>query len=155
MRFDLGSETIRSTDGFECGTLEANLSQYKWGVDHMPTRETVLQAALLLSPDDRALLVEDLVESLDRGEFATPEIAAAWSAEIDRRIAAYDRGEIKTLAAEQSLDHLRRSLAEYRAGLTLDAIREGLADVKAGRTKPARETLLDLAGRYKIILPTE
>ena len=60
-------------------------------------RETVLHDALLLSPGDRALLVDALEVSLDHGEFATPDIAADWSAEIDRRLAAYDRGETKAI----------------------------------------------------------
>ena len=84
----------------------------------MPTREVLLQEALLLSPDERALLVDALEESLDHGEFATPEIAAAWSEEIDRRLAAYQRGETKAVTVDQALDHIRQSLAECRAGQT-------------------------------------
>ncbi|MEI8379450.1 MAG: addiction module protein [Planctomycetota bacterium] len=82
----------------------------------MPTREALLQDALLLSPGDRALLVDALEESLNHGEFATPEIAAAWSEEIDRRLAAYQRGETKALTVDQALDHIRHSLDECRAG---------------------------------------
>lgn len=84
----------------------------------MPAREVLLQAALLLPPGDRALLVDALEESLDHGEFATPEIAAAWSEEIDRRLATYDRGETKAVTVDQALDHIRQSLAEQRAGQT-------------------------------------
>lgn len=84
----------------------------------MPAREAVLQEALLLSPNDRALLVDALEESLDHGEFATPEIAAAWSEEIDRRIAAYKRGETKALTVEQAMNQLRRSPSERRAERT-------------------------------------
>jgi hypothetical protein len=47
--------------------------------------------------------------------FATPEIAAAWSAEIDRRIAEYDRGDLKAVDAKTALDVIRRELAKRRA----------------------------------------
>ena len=84
----------------------------------MPAREVLLQEALLLPPGDRAMLVDALEESLDHGEFATPEIAAAWSEEIDRRLAAYDRGETKAVTVDQAMAHIRQSLAEQRAGQT-------------------------------------
>lgn len=81
---------------------------------HSP-RDEVLQRALALAPDDRAFVAEALEESLPPAEFATPEIAAAWSAEIDRRIAAYDRGETTAVSFDAALDHLRQALAERRA----------------------------------------
>lgn len=81
-------------------------------------RDVLLQEALLLSPGDRALLVSALEESLDHGEFATPEIAAAWSDEIDRRLTAYQRGETKAVTVDQAMDQIRQSLAEQRAGQT-------------------------------------
>ena len=84
----------------------------------MPAREVLLQEALLLPPGDRAMLVDALEESLDHGEFATPEIAAAWSEEIDRRLAAYDRGETKAVTVDQAMAHIRQSLAEQRAAQT-------------------------------------
>lgn len=80
----------------------------------MPAREAVLQDALLLSPSDRALLVDALEVSLGHGEFATPDIAAAWSEEIDRRLAAYDRGESKAVDFDKSLEHLRQAIDEHR-----------------------------------------
>ena len=66
----------------------------------MTMREHVLQEALALPPEDRAFLAEHLEQSLHHGEFALPEVAAAWTAEIDRRIAAYDRGEIQASDAD-------------------------------------------------------
>lgn len=84
----------------------------------MPTRDVVLQEALLLSPGDRAMLVDALEESLDHGEFATPEIAAAWSKEIDRRLGAYHRGETQAVTVDQAMNHIHHSLAEQRATQT-------------------------------------
>jgi putative addiction module component (TIGR02574 family) len=56
------------------------------------------QQARALPPDDRARLAEVLLESLQ----ATPlsEVEAAWNREITERIAAYDRGDLQTISAE-------------------------------------------------------
>ena len=58
----------------------------------MSTREEVAEQALALSAEDRAY-VADVIEQSFKGEFATPELAAAWMAEIERRASAYERGE--------------------------------------------------------------
>ena len=52
-----------------------------------------------LPRDERERLVDELLESLN--EPASAELDAAWSAEIERRLAAYDRGEVQALAAEE------------------------------------------------------
>jgi hypothetical protein len=80
----------------------------------MTIREQVLHDALTLSPEDRAFVAERLDASPNQGEFASPEIAAAWTAEIDRRIAAYERGDVQALDAATSVDRMRRYLAEHR-----------------------------------------
>ena len=59
-----------------------------------------------LAPEDRSRLVELLLESLH--EVPTAEIDAAWSAEIVRRVAAYERGEVETYAAEDVFAEARR-----------------------------------------------
>jgi len=80
----------------------------------MPDRDEIAREALALPAEDRAYVAELLERSLDSGTFATPEIAEAWSKEIDRRIAAYDRGETKAIDAETVLRRAREALAEYR-----------------------------------------
>jgi putative addiction module component (TIGR02574 family) len=77
----------------------------------MPDRDEIAREALALPPEDRAYLAEVLEQSLDTGTFVTPQIAEAWSKEIDRRIAAYDRGETKALSFEESTARLREALA--------------------------------------------
>lgn len=52
-----------------------------------------------LPREERERLVDELLESLN--EPATTELDAAWSAEIERRLAAYDRGEVQALSAEE------------------------------------------------------
>lgn len=52
-----------------------------------------------LPPAERERLVDELLASLN--EPATTELDAAWDAEIERRLAAYDRGEVQALPAEE------------------------------------------------------
>lgn len=52
-----------------------------------------------LAPADRQRLVEQLLESLN--EPAAAELDAAWEAEIARRLAQYDKGEVQAIDAEE------------------------------------------------------
>lgn len=52
-----------------------------------------------LPRDERERLVDELLASLN--EPAAAELDAAWSAEIERRLAAYDRGEVQARSAEE------------------------------------------------------
>jgi putative addiction module component (TIGR02574 family) len=81
----------------------------------MSLREEIAQQALELPAEDRAYVADVIEQSLANGGFASDEIAAAWASEIERRIAAYDRGEIEAVDAEVALDRLRKQLAEHRA----------------------------------------
>ena len=59
-----------------------------------------------LSADERARLAEVLLESL-RG---TPirEVMVSWDAEIEQRVAAFERGELETHLAEDVFAEARR-----------------------------------------------
>ena len=81
----------------------------------MTNREQIVEQALSLAPEDRAYVADALEQSLTSGGFASPEIAEAWAEEIERRLAAYDRGETKAVDADVALDRLRRQLAERLA----------------------------------------
>jgi len=81
----------------------------------MTIRDQVLQEALALPPEDRAFLADHLERSLNLGQFASPDVAAAWTAEIERRIAAYERGEHPASDADTSLARMRDFLADHRA----------------------------------------
>ena len=54
-----------------------------------------------LAPDDRSRLVDMLLESLN--EQSLSDIEAAWDEEAERRLAAYDRGEVQALDGEEVL----------------------------------------------------
>jgi putative addiction module component (TIGR02574 family) len=63
------------------------------------TFSEVERQAKTLPPNDRARLAEVLLESLQ--DDSLREIESAWKKEIEARITAYDRGEIKTFSAEE------------------------------------------------------
>ncbi|MFY7866923.1 addiction module protein [Roseateles sp.] len=52
-----------------------------------------------LPREERERLVDELLESLN--EPASSELDAAWAAEIERRLSAYDRGEVRAVSAEE------------------------------------------------------
>lgn len=67
--------------------------------------EHVLTQALQMSPQDRALIAERLLSSLDAE--ADLEIEIAWQQEAQRRIEEIDRGEVVCLPWEQVISRLR------------------------------------------------
>jgi putative addiction module component (TIGR02574 family) len=70
-----------------------------------PTFRDIEQQVRALTAEERAKLAETLLESLQ-----TPlsEIETAWAQEIEERIAALDRGETQTYAAEDVFAEARR-----------------------------------------------
>ena len=58
----------------------------------------LLEEALALPVDERADLVERLLSSLEPSE---PETERLWAQEVEGRIAALDRGELKAISAEE------------------------------------------------------
>ncbi len=72
----------------------------------MTERSTqILKEALSLSSDERARLADGLLTSLD---VPNPEIDAMWVREADDRMAAYDRGEMKAIPAQEVFDKIRK-----------------------------------------------
>jgi putative addiction module component (TIGR02574 family) len=65
----------------------------------MTTVDALIAQAEALPPEEFELLVLRLNDKLH--EFASPEIEAAWHAEIERRVAADDRGETSYVPWEQ------------------------------------------------------
>ena len=64
------------------------------------------EQARTLPAGERSRLVELLLESLHESPLA--EVEAAWAKEVERRIAAHDRGEVETFAAEDVFAEARR-----------------------------------------------
>jgi len=70
---------------------------------------TVLSQALELPAEERAALVDELIQSLEEGE---PDIAAVWVAEARDRLAAYRSGTLDAVdadgdAAAEAIDLVR------------------------------------------------
>lgn len=63
------------------------------------------EQAKALSAEDRAKLAQAMLESLHAPVL---EVEAAWAEEIERRVAAFDRGEMPTYAAEDVFAEARR-----------------------------------------------
>lgn len=65
------------------------------------------EQARALAAEERAKLAEAMLESL---RSPLSEIEAAWAEEIERRVAAFDRGEIASYPAEDVFAEARRVL---------------------------------------------
>lgn len=72
------------------------------------TAEQIVEAALLLSNEDRALLADRLVESLDP-EAGSP-IHTLWAAEARRRRDEVRSGKVKTIPGDEALARVRKAL---------------------------------------------
>ena len=70
------------------------------------TLEELQTQARFLSPDERAKLADFLLESLRDAPLA--EIEQAWEREIEKRVAAFERGELPTFSAESVFAEARR-----------------------------------------------
>jgi putative addiction module component (TIGR02574 family) len=62
----------------------------------------VLEEALSLPPGERAELADRLLTSLDAS--LGGRIDALWAAEAEERLDAFERGEIKTVSADDAFD---------------------------------------------------
>ena len=71
-----------------------------------PSFAEVESQARLLTAEERARLAEIVLETLQ--ETTPAEVASAWDKEIESRVAAYDRGETQTYAAEDVFAEARR-----------------------------------------------
>ena len=67
--------------------------------------EAFEQSAQALTAEERARLVETLLESLYSPISA---VEAAWAREIENRVAAFDRGDMLAYAAEDVFAEARR-----------------------------------------------
>lgn len=66
----------------------------------IPTLDKIREAAQSLEPSERARLAMDLLESLEPQGGGSEDVERAWNAEAERRLAAFERGGIPTILAE-------------------------------------------------------
>lgn len=67
----------------------------------------LLEHVLHLPSGDRALLARELLLSLDAPD---EDLDAAWSEELDDRIAAYERGDETATEWREAIERVRQSL---------------------------------------------
>jgi putative addiction module component (TIGR02574 family) len=66
--------------------------------------DDLLKQVLSLPPGDRARLAEQLLESLEPPNERNRQL---WAEEAERRVAAYERGDLKSNPAEEVFARLR------------------------------------------------
>jgi putative addiction module component (TIGR02574 family) len=72
--------------------------------------EHILQEALALGPQERAELVEQLLATFQSPP--DPHIDELWAREAEDRLDAYDRGELKSVPAEEVFSRIRQRRAK-------------------------------------------
>jgi len=72
-----------------------------------PQVSEVLERALALSAQERGLLIDHLIESLDEAP-AEEGVEQAWDAEIKRRVDEIRSGKVKMIPGEQVLRELAK-----------------------------------------------
>ncbi len=78
-----------------------------------PQVSEVLEKALALSTEDRGLIIDRLVESLDN-ELAEEGVEAAWSEEIKQRVEEIQSGKVEMIPGEEVHRRLLSRLSNGR-----------------------------------------
>lgn len=75
-----------------------------FGDNALMSATEILESARKLRPEERLKLIDALLETLDEPD---PVIEAAWAAEAQDRLAAYERGELPMADIEPVLQKYR------------------------------------------------
>lgn len=84
----------------------------------MQLRDEIAQQALALPQEDRAYVADLLEGSLDDAGDYDPELADAWTREIERRVEAFRRGESTAVDFDTAMREVREALERRRAART-------------------------------------
>lgn len=71
--------------------------------------DSLLKAALQLSDDERARLVDSLLSTLEPP--SEPGVDQAWAAEIERRSREFDEGKVKPIPWSEVRESVRKQFA--------------------------------------------
>ena len=66
----------------------------------MTNTNNIFEEASVLSPFEKAQLIDKLISTLDKPD---KEIDELWAKEVEDRIKAYDQGKLKTVSLEEVL----------------------------------------------------
>lgn len=80
----------------------------------MPLRDEIVQQALTLSPADRVYVADALEQSLASEGLTSVDVAKSWADEVERRLAAYARGETTATDAKDALQLIRQYIQSKR-----------------------------------------
>jgi putative addiction module component (TIGR02574 family) len=72
---------------------------------------TVLEEALTLRIEDRALVAIELIDSLDPSAASDVDVEKAWAVEIRRRVEELRSGKVKTIPWEEVRERLLERIA--------------------------------------------
>jgi len=64
----------------------------------MNKKDEILKELLELSPREKAFMIDELLKSLDEPD---EEIDKLWKQESEARIDAYEKGQLKSMSAEE------------------------------------------------------
>jgi putative addiction module component (TIGR02574 family) len=78
-----------------------------------PQVSEVLEKALALSTQERGLLIDHLIESLDEGP-AEEGVEEAWGEEIKRRVDDIRSGKVKMIPGERVLRELAKEFPDEK-----------------------------------------
>ena len=78
-----------------------------------PQAAELLDKVLALSVEDRGVIIDRLVESLDAGP-VEEGVEAAWSDEIKRRVEEIQSGKVEMISGEEVDRRLRTRLSNVR-----------------------------------------
>ena len=74
--------------------------------------DSILHDVRELDRDSRIAIAERILD--EEAGPVDPKLEAAWRAEIRSRVAAHDRGEIKTVDAFESIAKARKMVADWK-----------------------------------------
>jgi putative addiction module component (TIGR02574 family) len=120
-----------------------------------PQVSELLEKALALSTQERGLLIDRLIETLDN-EPAEEGVEAAWDAEIKRRVDDIRSGRVKTIPGEQVLRELAEEFPDgeltRRSNAALSRLCCGGGGPNSSRSKATTRatTKSNVKGNFKI-----
>jgi putative addiction module component (TIGR02574 family) len=89
--------------------ISLDISRTHWKFMDMSLQSELKNKVLDLPRAERAELARDLILSLE-DQVADPDADAAWEVEIERRLAAVDRGEVQPVDWRDAIERIRGTL---------------------------------------------
>ncbi len=72
----------------------------------MKTKDELIKELLMLSPKEKAIIIDEVLKSLDEPD---EEIDKLWIKESEARIDAYEKGQLKSVSAEEVFSKYKKA----------------------------------------------